>query len=1035
MPSLRIVISGQAFDAALPAAAVRVGSASTVDLSLACPGVAAEHLLLEPTPSGAWRLKDLGSPGGTRVNGQPVRQVSLKAGDVITVGEASITFDPPAAPAAVPAARPAARAAMPAAPAVPAARPAPAVPARPAVPAPAASAAAPGPASAATPPAAQAPRAVAPRPSAPARRSSGKLVAAVLLVAAIGVVLVFAGLSGGGGGDADAAQRAQRDLEQAVALYKARDVLAAREALAALTARVRTGEVARQASTWLDSANAALTQAQGELEGWVSGALDFDLAAAASREAVFLERHGACFAPKAQEALARIAREQQAWRDAEVARVRAEAGPLLDEGRYREARARWAKARASAPSGVDMSEAVAQALAEVDAQALASAEALLERAATAARVRGAAAAAEILSPAVAAFEGTAAHERMAARLADLAREARVVAAQAPAAPSSGPAAPQPTATAPAATQPAPSATAQAPAPPDATWPRLEADLVKAHSERAFARAVDLLDQMLALAPAEDKARLQDLRADVALARTGLDALAGAVTADPKRFGRFDLSDRLSAAPVSADREGLSLGVQGGSTRLRWASMKRDILETLCERMAPQGPDAISVAALLNEVGAREACERMLVQASRGGNDTATIFTLLARWRGEEVPAGGYVLYEGRYLTPQQRDELILAGRIRSGIARLADARDEAARRAVIEEVLALGDSARQPLAAALVGRRATLIEAIGTDKSLVSGRVRQRLYEMLEERRAHALALIEDERAYPYPNPSKMGQAEVEKRVAAVRDIWERPLRVVAGLEPAVQQQLDLIAEIDSVLVRVIDGYKPDLKHLEDTINRAIDMPAFAPGSAAGAREYALKVLAYNERVDTTAGREEKDNVRAVNEYRIMMGRAPVKIEERLVRAARGHSRHMNQNGYFAHEAPAQFADLLTPGHRARRQGYGGGVGENIAWGMPTGRDAFWGWFGSSGHHRNMLGRGWTEMGAGRSVPSHWTQLFGAASGKSLGTPDALPAPAADVAPDPEGPAQGSQGGNPLVPRVPDVKPPGSEGDAGGEGG
>jgi uncharacterized protein YkwD len=423
---------------------------------------------------------------------------------------------------------------------------------------------------------------------------------------------------------------------------------------------------------------------------------------------------------------------------------------------------------------------------------------------------------------------------------------------------------------------------------------------------------------------------------------------------------------------------------------------------------------------------------MLVRAGEGGNDPATLFALLARWRGEALPAGGYVLYEGRYVSPQQRDEMVLQGRIRSGIARLAEARDAAARKAVIDEVLALGDAARQPLATALVDRRASLLQAIAGDKSLVAGRVRQKLYDMLEERRAFALALIEDAQAYPYPNPTKMGQAEVEKRVAAVREIWEHAFRVAVSLEPAVQQQLDLVTEIDAVLVRVIDGFKPDTKALEAAVNEAIDIQAYAPGGAAGAREYALKVLAYNERVDTSAGREEKDNVRAVNEYRIMMGRAPVKIEERLVRAARGHSRHMNQNGYFDHNAPAQFPELATPGHRARRQGYGGGVGENIAWGTPTGRDAFWGWFGSSGHHRNMLNRNWTEMGAGRSVPSHWTQLFGAASGKSLGTPDALPAPAADVAPDPEGPAAGTtRPGNPLVPRVPDSTPP--DGSDGGE--
>jgi uncharacterized protein YkwD len=257
-----------------------------------------------------------------------------------------------------------------------------------------------------------------------------------------------------------------------------------------------------------------------------------------------------------------------------------------------------------------------------------------------------------------------------------------------------------------------------------------------------------------------------------------------------------------------------------------------------------------------------------------------------------------------------------------------------------------------------------------------------------------------------------------------VREVWESPFRLVAAMDDSVKAALEVLVEVDEALARVVPGHKPDFSGLEQRAGRAVDMPGFVPpGAAAGVREYSLKVLAYNERVATSAGREEKDNVRAVNEYRMMMGRTAVKIEERLVRAARGHSRHMNQHGYFAHDAPAQFPEVRSPGDRARRQGYGGGVGENIAMGTPSGRDAFRAWFGSSGHHRNMLGRGWTEMGAGRSAPHHWTQLFGAAGGKNLDDPAALPPPAADVAPDPEGTPAGPQ--QPLTPRVPDEEPPG----------
>ena len=47
-----------------------------------------------------------------------------------------------------------------------------------------------------------------------------------------------------------------------------------------------------------------------------------------------------------------------------------------------------------------------------------------------------------------------------------------------------------------------------------------------------------------------------------------------------------------------------------------------------------------------------------------------------------------------------------------------------------------------------------------------------------------------------------------------------------------------------------------------------------------------------------------------------------------------------------------------------------------------------------------MIGKGWTEMGAGR-FQGCFTQLFGRATGSSLQEPDPLPPPAPDVAPEP----------------------------------
>ena len=63
---------------------------------------------------------------------------------------------------------------------------------------------------------------------------------------------------------------------------------------------------------------------------------------------------------------------------------------------------------------------------------------------------------------------------------------------------------------------------------------------------------------------------------------------------------------------------------------------------------------------------------------------------------------------------------------------------------------------------------------------------------------------------------------------------------------------------------------------------------------------------------------------------------------------------------------------------------------------------AFWQWFGSSGHHRNMLMPGHTEMGCGAARHHWWTQLFGRLTGKSLNPPQ--------VPPDPDPPGESGNG-------------------------
>ena len=453
-------------------------------------------------------------------------------------------------------------------------------------------------------------------------------------------------------------------------------------------------------------------------------------------------------------------------------------------------------------------------------------------------------------------------------------------------------------------------------------------------------------------------------------------LGTAIREHPERFAGFEFGKGFTASLVDADEEFVTAAVRGGRTKVRWTAVDAARLGTLVERAAVPPAEVLPLASLLRASGAQAAAEKVLVRAVEAGGDRAGAHARVARWRGEAVPQGGYVVYEGGFVAPAERDRLVLQARIAAACAKvLSPAAKE--RKAACDELLALGEPARPAFAKALRARREAAAKDVAALKVFHSAKTRARLVEELRRRREAALALISDETRYPYPYPEGQehpGQREVDRLVDLVREVWERPFDLIAAWDPAAADALAPVREVDELLEKVEEGYQPDLDAVKALIAKAIDVPALV------ADPLDAETLAYNERVATTANVEEKENVRIVNAYRIMMGRPAVKLDERLVRAARGHSREMHDRGYFAHESPTP--GLESPGKRAQREGYGGGVGENIAKGPPDAKGAFEGWYQSSGHHRNMLGARWTEMGTGK-YGALWTQLFGGSGSRS----------------------------------------------------
>ena len=299
-------------------------------------------------------------------------------------------------------------------------------------------------------------------------------------------------------------------------------------------------------------------------------------------------------------------------------------------------------------------------------------------------------------------------------------------------------------------------------------------------------------------------------------------------------------------------------------------------------------------------------------------------------------------------------------------------------------------------------------------KVLKKGKTLSKLEALAEERKAldrlrkEVLGIIEDEVKYfaPYRVPAvsaekaaeyRRVQAEIDKLVDQIRDVWEGskdrklPKAFAAALEDfgwchGEQLKLDPGASVPEDLPEWLAGL--------DTDRSAINVQAFGWTAAelAQIRRSAL-VMAANER----RAKEQKkvqgepeiripssgeiEQVRITNEYRVMLGRTALAWNPALQEAAQGHSDYMSKTGNFSHFED-DIPERRTVGQRCQLAGYAQGRGENIAAGTSTAADSHRAWCHSSGHHRNLLSPGHTEMAtalAGR----FWTQNFG-----SRPTPD-----------------------------------------------
>jgi uncharacterized protein YkwD len=126
------------------------------------------------------------------------------------------------------------------------------------------------------------------------------------------------------------------------------------------------------------------------------------------------------------------------------------------------------------------------------------------------------------------------------------------------------------------------------------------------------------------------------------------------------------------------------------------------------------------------------------------------------------------------------------------------------------------------------------------------------------------------------------------------------------------------------------------------------------------------------------SGSLETEVVTLTNNYRTAHGCGALRIDTRLVAAARAHSTDMVTKSFFSHTG----SNGSTFVQREASAGYSPGASaENIAWGYRSPQEVVNGWINSSGHRANILNCGSVAVGVGVAYKAdgtpYWTQDFG----------------------------------------------------------
>ncbi|KAF0243635.1 MAG: Cysteine-rich secretory protein [Planctomycetota bacterium] len=334
---------------------------------------------------------------------------------------------------------------------------------------------------------------------------------------------------------------------------------------------------------------------------------------------------------------------------------------------------------------------------------------------------------------------------------------------------------------------------------------------------------------------------------------------------------------------------------------------------------------------------------------------------------------GHVLHEGKWLTPAEAAKaqglIERAGEWVTPLrARVLDLLDRIGSEDLVErgeakrELAKLEGDGRAELEKLSEEARARLAAALAKESAIVGA-----LQDRAKAVRGLLTGLVSDEERYIKKAATDAQRTQVREWIATLERI---------GIDPA-----GLHLEADSALARdALRLSRADAALGND--DRAAAMRAAFRAKAGDEAVYhgidpyktlRAKVDADNRELDL--GELERALLDLLALYRLRLGRAPLRWDDKLDACARQHTKEMAELDYFSHVSPV--AKYATVAKRFELVGYRSAwIGENLARGNEPPELVLLALQDSPGHHRNLIFGDYSRVAIAREG-EFWTMCFG----------------------------------------------------------